>query len=422
MLVESPPIFGETPRPDEVPGNEAVDFEIAVSPGLGRTITSVVLSYTFLPVGTTGQVNLMDNGSGVYTGSVPSAPDGSFVVYTITATDSEGSMSMTSEETYRVLYNGITAIEEIQRTADEAPGSSPLEGIKTARIDLDAVVQDDFVADSGIRFLILQDDEDLDPWTGIWTIVGSSETVTVGDRITITEAKISEFNGLTQLDSLTFSVTGNDDPYDYKVVPTGVLNGDDAGIQEAHEGMLLRFDDVVITDVNADGTNNFGEWQFSSDGTEANEVRADDLAEAFPADYNVLTFTIGDNVEFIQGAWYYSFGNYKVVPTKEGDIGAVTVANEPVGPPQTDALRLLGASPNPFSETATIRYSLGEPGLVTLKVYDALGREVAALVDATLAPSEYAATFNARGLAAGVYVYRLAAGSEVLTGRLTVVR
>ncbi|HLT47758.1 MAG TPA: T9SS type A sorting domain-containing protein, partial [Rubricoccaceae bacterium] len=56
---------------------------------------------------------------------------------------------------------------------------------------------------------------------------------------------------------------------------------------------------------------------------------------------------------------------------------------------------------------------------VRLAVYDVLGREVAVLVDARQEAGAHRATFDASGLAAGTYVYRLVVGSEVQTGRLT---
>ena len=48
------------------------------------------------------------------------------------------------------------------------------------------------------------------------------------------------------------------------------------------------------------------------------------------------------------------------------------------------------------------------PGMVELKVYDLLGREVATLVHQPQGPGEYTVPFHATGLASGVYVYRLA--------------
>ncbi len=76
--------------------------------------------------------------------------------------------------------------------------------------------------------------------------------------------------------------------------------------------------------------------------------------------------------------------------------------------------------PNPFNPTTTITYQIPSANLgvgilelefVSLKVYDVLAREVATLVNERKRPGVYRATFDASGLASGVYVYRLTAGS-----------
>jgi hypothetical protein len=67
--------------------------------------------------------------------------------------------------------------------------------------------------------------------------------------------------------------------------------------------------------------------------------------------------------------------------------------------------------PNPFNPSTSIRFQVPEPGRVSLKVYSLLGQEVATLVDDVRSAGTYLATFDARGLASGVYFYRLDAGS-----------
>ncbi|MCH7639749.1 MAG: T9SS type A sorting domain-containing protein [Bacteroidetes bacterium] len=449
----SPPIFGEVQGPTDVVGNEVVPISVEVTPDPSRTITSVELDYYDAQGGGFGgTVAMTDDGGGTYSGDIPAAPDGLFVGFTITATDSEGAMSTTSEIVYRVLYNGIENITQIQLTPDGLPGDSPFEGITTSNIDVEAVVQADFEGAFGRR-IILQDDPALGEWSGIWVDGDGVPALSLGDQITITTATITESFGVTQLEDIVFSNDGPGAPYDHKVLTTGVLNGDDPGFQEAHEGILVRFENITVTDSNADGPENpvvcqmpqdtnFGEFQASSDGSEANEVRFDDLAEEiftppFDVDcdgdgspderdpaafWNVQNLGIDYMIEFVQGPWYYSFGAYKLTPTSLADIGAITVSNEPAGPAVPGTYRLHAAYPNPFNPTATIRYEVGAAGPVTLKVYDALGREVAVLVDGTLAPSIYEATFDASGLSSGIYMYRLVAGSEVLTGSLTLVK
>ncbi|MCS7211837.1 MAG: T9SS type A sorting domain-containing protein [Chloroherpetonaceae bacterium] len=74
--------------------------------------------------------------------------------------------------------------------------------------------------------------------------------------------------------------------------------------------------------------------------------------------------------------------------------------------------------PNPVNPSTTIRYALPTAAMVSLKVYDVLGREVATLVSERQAAGEYAVPFNATGLASGVYFYRLQAGSYVETKKM----
>jgi hypothetical protein len=86
------------------------------------------------------------------------------------------------------------------------------------------------------------------------------------------------------------------------------------------------------------------------------------------------------------------------------------------------AVAEVGASPNPFAASTTIRFALAAPSAVRLAVYDVLGREVAVLVDGALEAGAHAAVFDAAALPSGAYLYRLSAGRQVRTGQLTVLR
>jgi hypothetical protein len=67
--------------------------------------------------------------------------------------------------------------------------------------------------------------------------------------------------------------------------------------------------------------------------------------------------------------------------------------------------------PNPFNPTTTIRYAVHGSGVVTLKIYDVLGREVATLVNERQDPGSYTVVWNASGLAGGVYCCCLRVGN-----------
>jgi hypothetical protein len=78
--------------------------------------------------------------------------------------------------------------------------------------------------------------------------------------------------------------------------------------------------------------------------------------------------------------------------------------------------------PNPFNPSTTISYQLPAQSHVTLKVYNVLGQEVATLVNEVKEPGSYEVMFDAKGLASGVYLYRLTAGSLTQTKRMVLLR
>jgi hypothetical protein len=71
----------------------------------------------------------------------------------------------------------------------------------------------------------------------------------------------------------------------------------------------------------------------------------------------------------------------------------------------------LSQYPNPFNPSTRISYVLPEKAYVSLKVYDILGNEITTLVDESQQPGRYEVEFTAKGLASGVYLYRLQAGN-----------
>ena len=78
--------------------------------------------------------------------------------------------------------------------------------------------------------------------------------------------------------------------------------------------------------------------------------------------------------------------------------------------------------PNPFNPTTNISYSVAAPIMVTLKVYDVLGREIKTLVNNLQSPGNYTITFDARGLSSGVYFYRLSAGDFNVSKKLMLLK
>jgi hypothetical protein len=78
--------------------------------------------------------------------------------------------------------------------------------------------------------------------------------------------------------------------------------------------------------------------------------------------------------------------------------------------------------PNPFNPSTNIKYSVPEASRVILKVFDALGREVATVVNQDQAAGTYVATFDAKSLANGTYFYRLQAGNFTETKKMLLLK
>ncbi|HEY6572885.1 MAG TPA: FlgD immunoglobulin-like domain containing protein, partial [Candidatus Eisenbacteria bacterium] len=93
---------------------------------------------------------------------------------------------------------------------------------------------------------------------------------------------------------------------------------------------------------------------------------------------------------------------------------ATGVGEEPVGASPAVPNRLFQNAPNPFNPETAIRYSVGSPGAVTVRIFNAAGALVRTLVDRAHAAGEYTVRWNGtddhgRRLGSGVYFYEIQA-------------
>jgi len=119
----------------------------------------------------------------------------------------------------------------------------------------------------------------------------------------------------------------------------------------------------------------------------------------------------------------------QVVPSRSVGAGQTTIANFDF---QTTSVQsrneLLGQFnlsqnyPNPFNPATTIRYALPKRSRVNLSIYDALGREIAALENGEKEAGSYEVKWQPGNASSGVYFYRLQAGSFVQVKKLLLIR
>lgn len=90
-----------------------------------------------------------------------------------------------------------------------------------------------------------------------------------------------------------------------------------------------------------------------------------------------------------------------------------------------DEFKLCQNYPNPFNPNTKIRFDIPPPETIHklyLRIYDILGREIAALVDERLGPGTYEVEWDASNFASGLYFYRIEAGSFIDVKKMVLIK
>jgi len=78
--------------------------------------------------------------------------------------------------------------------------------------------------------------------------------------------------------------------------------------------------------------------------------------------------------------------------------------------------------PNPFNPLTNIEFHIADFGLVTLKIFDVLGNEIATLVNEEKNAGEYKVKFDAANLSSGIYFYVLKAGEKSFSKKMCLIK
>ena len=133
--------------------------------------------------------------------------------------------------------------------------------------------------------------------------------------------------------------------------------------------------------------------------------------------------SIATNLMFVEGSAGDSV--ISLIPFEYED-GIIPISPI-VGVKETDAggplrFELYQNYPNPFNPSTTVSFVIRNSSLVTLKIYDILGREVSTLVHEVKPPGKYSITWNASSVASGVYFCRMTAASFVDTKKVILMK
>jgi|WetSurMetagenome_2_1015567.scaffolds.fasta_scaffold06965_3 hypothetical protein len=78
--------------------------------------------------------------------------------------------------------------------------------------------------------------------------------------------------------------------------------------------------------------------------------------------------------------------------------------------------------PNPFNPSTTIKFDIPKSGMINLKIYDMLGREVKSLYSGHLEAGKYEFNFNGQDLSSGLYLYKLETGNFKKTIKMVLLK
>jgi len=139
-------------------------------------------------------------------------------------------------------------------------------------------------------------------WSGIYVYLGTSSGLHIGDYVEVL-GTVQEFYGLTEIKTASENVTvlGTAEVPEPVVLRTGEVS------QEQWESVLVRVVDINVTNPNL----GYGEWEID-DGS--GPVGVDDLIYKYTPESN-------EELAYITGVVYYSYGNFKIEPRDESDIG-----------------------------------------------------------------------------------------------------
>ncbi len=415
-ILTNPPMISDVTREPAAPKSNDDVVVSAKIRDLNGTVDNARLHYK---IGDgPWQLGNMSTSDSIYTHAIPKQPDGTMVQYFIKATDNDNDWSMmpgdtsTSRYFYTVRDAGLT-IKDLQWTPF-SEGNSAYLGLEITVSGVVTASPDDILGD-----YVIQDSQD--PWSGIW-INDAAHLPQRGDLVQVT-GTVEESYNLTRLNFVTdYDSLGTG----YSIEPLNLTTGQaTTGSPEAesYEGMLLEFNNLIVSDPFPDTPGNYGEIEID-DGSGG--YRVDDNG-TYSGNYD-STFALNDKIEKMIGIGWFSFYNYKLLPRGAEDV----IGHLPASVKNRNNLFELSYDlkqnyPNPFNPSTTIYYSIAKNGLVELTVYNILGQKIKTLVNEVKNAGQHVVKWeglNNSGqiVASGLYFYTLKSSHFIKTNKMILLR
>ncbi len=195
---------------------------------------------------------------------------------------------------------------------------------------------------------------------------------------------------------------------------TGIYRGE---VYFGNDVMLEPYGyyDVFVLSYSPDGEVLWAKPAGSGTYDQGNSIAADENGNCY------LTGMVSENFVFDTISATGGLNNLYLAKLKYEEI--VSAEDEFKTPGSVpDNFLLTQNYPNPFNPATNIRYSIPSSGFVSLKIYDALGKETASLVNEEKPAGNYEVNFDASELTSGVYFYQLRSGNFVQTRKMMLIK
>lgn len=264
----------------------------------------------------------------------------------------------------------------------------------------------------------IEEDDTLKPSVGYWFKSNNS-----GNVILLRNFNCPENEGLSLSDMDKFIVTDSDG----KSQELYVANMDiDTMVSQIDRGLP-----PPVPDIDFDVRFNYGEFikAVSVDSGEV-DLEIDVQTTAFPI---TLSWEInpanGIEYSFLSDSGLGKISsldnknrNITIYANSRGKINLFGKVANKLSTNRPDKFELYQNFPNPFNPNTIIKYGIRKYGLVSLKVYDILGRELVTLVNEQQQPGHYEAKWDASNFSSGIYFYTIAAGDFHQTKKMVLIK
>ena len=337
--------------------------------------------------------------------TIPKQADGSLIKIYLEAIDNDGNSTFSPDETgmsiiVKVINGGLRRISDIQETP-LANGESLYKDKRLTELVITGVAM---ATDNYLGLTSIQDGTD--PHSGILIQTQAGDGLSQlkrGDLLTITEATVVESFGVTYLSNITYTRQDGNTLYD--PIKNASIDSFQSNTEyaESYEGMLLEWENMVVANNVPDSPNFYGEFTFAKEiGQETPQLRVDDISPWIEQNFANDSLENGQELDYIRGVMFYSFGNYKLLPRDKNDIDGY-FTRYPKSIDEINRYINLQVFPNPANDQLNISFEL-KPGddNVRIEILDLTGKTV---IRENVSGSRVA--LDVANLESGAYVLRV---------------